>query len=246
MLKMTNLKKNPNHKICGMPVNGLRVSDLGNKRSWPYVEESGYALVALLALMSLLTLFALAAAPSIKQQLQREREKEAIFRGEQLADAIRDYYVYRANTQGAASEQLLPNSIDQLLEGIPIPGGSKKRQILRASASRDPLSSSGEWRLIRARSPELIDFQQSVMAYAGNFVPTPTDRQLAALQQLAVPQLVNVLNTGTSESVSATDESSDSYTGPFVGVVSRSRANSVIHFYDIDRHDKWIFTPLFR
>jgi type II secretory pathway pseudopilin PulG len=202
--------------------------------------------VALLALMTLLALFALAAAPSVRQQLQREREKEAIFRGEQLADAIRAYYLYRANAQRGVSEQALPNSIEQLLEGIPIPGGSKKRQILRASAARDPLTSSGEWRLIRPRAPELIDFQQSIMLYAGNFVPAPTVQQLVALQQLAVPQLVNVLNTGTSEPASAGDDSSDSYSGPFVGVASRSRNASVLHFYDIDRHDKWIFTPLFR
>jgi type II secretory pathway pseudopilin PulG len=202
--------------------------------------------VALLAMISLLTLFALAAAPSIRQQLKREREQEAIFRGEQVADAIREYYLYRANIQRAASEQALPNSIDQLLEGIPIPGGSKKRRILRPSAVRDPLSSDGEWRLIRARAPELIDFQQSVMLYAGNVAPMPTDRQLAALQQFAVPQLVNVLNTGTSESASSGSESSDDYSGPFVGVASRSRSNSVLHYYDIDRHDKWIFTPLFR
>jgi hypothetical protein len=246
MLKMTNLRKGVNHKICGMPATGLHDSKLGASPRLAHAEESGYALVALLALMSLLTLFALAAAPSIKQQLQREREKEAIFRGEQLADAIRAYYVYRANTQRAASEQALPNSIAQLLEGIPVPGGSKKRQILRASAARDPLSTSGEWRLIRPRAPELIDFQQSVMLYAGNFIPPPTDRQLLTLQQLAVPQLVNVLNPGTSESAPAGEESSDNYSGPFVGVASRSRNNSVLHYYDIDRHDHWIFTPLFR
>ena len=57
--------------------------------------EAGYTLVALLALMTLLALFATAAAPSIRQQAQREREKETIFRGEQVADAIRDYYLYR-------------------------------------------------------------------------------------------------------------------------------------------------------
>lgn len=243
---MTNLKKRTNHNIYGTPPNYLHVSVLSNQHSLTITKESGYALVSLLALMSLLTLFALAAAPSMKQQLQREREKEAIFRGEQVADAIREYYVNRASTQGVASEQLLPNSIDQLLEGIAIPGGTKKRQILRPSAARDPLSTDGEWRLIRPRSPELIDFQQSVMTYAGNFVPTPTDRQMQALQQLAVPQLVNVLNTGTSEPVTGGEESSASYSGPFVGVASRSRNNSVIHFYDIDRHDRWIFTPLFR
>ena len=39
-------------------------------------------------MMTVLALFAMAAAPSIQQQSQREREQEAIFRGEQVADAI--------------------------------------------------------------------------------------------------------------------------------------------------------------
>ena len=137
------------------------------------LAQTGYALVALLALMTLLALFAIAVAPSIAQQAQREREKEAIFRGEQVAEAIREYYIYRANTGGGVGEQSLPTTIDQLLEGIPVTGGSKKRQILRASAARDPLSSSGEWRLIRPRSQDLLEFQRAVMVYAGNVLPRP-------------------------------------------------------------------------
>src|SRR5712692_12117851 len=88
--------------------------------------ESGYALVALLAVISLLALFAMAAASNVRQQSQREREKEAIFRGDQVADAIRSYYRYKGS-QGVNS---LPTSMDQLLEGIP--RGTKKLQILRA------------------------------------------------------------------------------------------------------------------
>jgi type II secretory pathway pseudopilin PulG len=209
-------------------------------------EESGYTLVALLAVMTLMSLFALAAAPSMRQQLQRQREKEAIFRGEQVADAIRSFYIYRATTQRVAGDQGLPNSIEQLLEGIPVPGGSKKRQILRPSAARDPLTTSGEWRLVRPRSQELIDFQQSLISYAGSLMPPSRDPQMAQLQQLAVPQLTSVLNIATKETAPGGDDSGDSYTGPFVGVASRSRHSSVLYYYDIDRHDQWIFTPLFR
>lgn len=209
-------------------------------------SEAGYTLVALLALMTLLALFAVAAAPSIRQQSQREREKETIFRGEQVADAIREYYINRVNTLRLQGDQSLPNSIDQLLEGIPIPGGSRKRQILRPSAARDPLSESGEWRTIRPRSQDLVDFQRSVIVYAGNFLPPPRDPQMAQLQQFAAPALTNILDTGTSlPSASGEDTSMDS-SGPFVGVTSRSRSNSVLYYYGIDQHHRWIFTPLFR
>src|SRR6266568_1728329 len=125
---MTHNQK-PHHKICGMP-QASRTSLLSQQRSEVRSGETGY------------TMFAAAAAPSIVQQAQREREKEAIFRGEQVADAICVYYTYRLRTVGGNAQAALPTSIDQLLEGVP--SGTKKRQILRASAARDPLSTSGE------------------------------------------------------------------------------------------------------
>ncbi len=134
-------------------------------------SEGGYTLVALLAMMTVLALFAMAVAPSVQQQALREREKEAIFRGEQVADAIRDYYHYRAGTTRTVGDQALPTSMDQLLQGIPIPGGSKNRQILRASAARDPLTIEGEWRFVLPRTEALIDFQQSIMFYTRQYSP---------------------------------------------------------------------------
>src|SRR5947207_7390830 len=130
-------------------------------------NESGYALVALLLVMSLLALLALAAAENVRQQSQRERDKEAIFRGEQVSDAIRSYYRYRGG-QGVNS---LPTSMDQLLEGIP--RGTKKLQILRVSASRDPLSSSGEWKLISPTSGDVTDFVKALIVYSGGTPPVP-------------------------------------------------------------------------
>ena len=232
----------PHHKIYGLRLT-VASATFRHERGSLRAGEAGYTLVALLAVMTLLALFAMAAAPSVRQQVQREREKEAIFRGEQVADAIRDYYRYR-HAQGVPFIQALPTSIDQLLEGIP--EGSKKRQILRASSARDPLSTSGEWRLIRAPSPDLIDFQRSVMLYAGNLPPTPWDDQIAELQRVVAPPMTNVLNTGSTQTAPGGEESSADSTGPFVGVASRNKNNSILYYYGIDRRDQWIFTPLFR
>ncbi len=240
-----NLRMEPHHKICGLPSHSSR-TPFGVDSSSESRSDGGYTLVALLAVMTLLALFAMAAAPSIQQQAQREREKESIFRGEQVAEAIRAYYRNRASTLRLAGDQALPSSMDQLLEGIPIPGGSKTRQILRASAARDPLMASGEWRFIHPRSQSLIDFQRSVIAYAGNLLPPSRDPQMLQLQQFAVPQIASVLNIGSTDAPRSETDSSDDSSGPFVGVASRNKNNAVLYYYGIDRHDLWIFTPLFR
>lgn len=197
-------------------------------------------------MMTVVALFAMAVAPSMQQQMQREREQEAIFRGEQVADAIRSYYRYRAGTFRSVGDQALPRSIDDLLQGIPIPGGSKNRQILRPSAARDPLTTDGEWGFVLPRSESLIDFQQSIMIYANNIIPQATDQQMIQLQQFAVPQITSVSNFGSLSATRSTSSADNDASGPFVGVVSRSKRDSVLTYYGIERHDQWIFTPLFR
>ena len=176
----------------------------------------------------------------------REREKEAIFRGEQIADAIRAYYVYRRGTTGAVGDQALPTSMDQLLQGVPIQGAAKNRQILRASAAIDPLSEDGEWRFIAPRGEALVEFQQSVMLYAGNILPMPSDPQVLQLQQIAAPQIVAITNLATSANRGNRSTAGDTTGGPFVGVAPNSTRKSVLTYYGIDYHDGWIFTPLFR
>ena len=242
---MTNLSPNDDHKILGLRPDGS-LTLLRAKVDRRSSSEGGYTLVALLAMMTVLALFAMAAAPSMQQQVQREKEKEAIFRGEQVADAIRDYYRYRATMMRLNGDQALPTSMDQLVQGVPIPGGSKTRQILRASAARDPLTIEGEWRFIRPRSEALIDFQQSVMLYAGAVLPPPRDPQMAQLQQFAVPQLAGLVNLGQGSRSSSSSSVGDESSGPFVGVGSRSNRSSVLTFYGLENHDEWIFTPLFR
>jgi len=241
---MTNLEAHADHNIFGSSsARSSRVSpaDLSARRR----SEGGYTLVALLALMTVVALFAMAVAPSMQQQAQRDREQEAIYRGEQVGDAIAQYYLYRARTTGNFGDQSLPTSMDQLLEGIPIVGGAKNRQILRVSASRDPLTAEGEWRLIHPRTQRLIEFEQSLMFYTGSFLPQ-SPPQLVRLQQLAAPPIQNIINPGTKPAASSASSIDDDATGPFVGVASRSKRESVLTFYGIEQHDQWIFTPLFR
>ena len=236
---MTNRRVGPHHNmwthtplIFGTPI--------PPRRRLYHSAEGGYTLVALLALMTVLALFALAAAPNMRHQAQREREIEAIFRGEEVAEAIRLYYSYQQR-RGLIGEAALPTSVDQLLEGVTV--GTSKIQILRASAARDPLSESGEWRTVRPRSAQLADFQRAVMLFAGNIRPPTRDPQLQRVEQDMAPPVLPTLGLTDSAPATSLDDNS---TGPFIGVSPDSKNNSILTYYGIDRHDGWIFTPLFR
>jgi type II secretory pathway pseudopilin PulG len=195
-------------------------------------DERGYTLFALMALMTLLALFATAAAPSIKQQALREREQEAIFRGEEVAEAIGLYFRYTGR---------LPTSMEQLLEGVP--RGTKKLQVLRAEAAIDPLTND-EWKLIRPRTQTMIQFQRTVMLYAGGRVP-PTTRNPQLFARYGV-QITNIVDTGSTGQTTSDDDDSSNGIGEFIGVASRNSDESVINYYGIDHHNQWVFTPLFR
>jgi type II secretory pathway pseudopilin PulG len=234
-----NHRVGPHHKMWtrrSEPFGASAAAQRGLQRR----GESGYTLVALLALMTVLALFALAAAPSIRQQAQREREIETIFRGEEVADAIRIYYSYQQGKFGPGPAAL-PTSIDQLLEGLP--RGTKKVQILRASAARDPLSDSGEWNLVRPRSSQLTDFTRDIMLFAANVRPPTNDPYLKPVEQDMAPLVLPTLGIASTGSSSSSDDGSS---GPFIGVATSNTSKSIINYYGIDRQDGWIFTPLFR
>lgn len=234
-----NLSSGPHHKIWPAALTSLRRPGVCSASPKQH-REGGYTLVALLAVMTVIALFAAAAAPSIRQQAQREREIETIFRGEQVAEAIRVYYSYQQGRVGPG-DVALPSSIDELLEGVP--RGTKKIQILRASAAIDPLSNSGEWNLVRPRSMALSDFTSAIVSYSANIRPVTRDPQLQLQEQFMAPP---VLPTGAATSSSTPSSTASNSKGPFIGVVSSSKSNSVIYYYGVDRHDGWIFTPLFR
>ena len=237
---MMNHSVGPDHNMWTNSTSALSSRNPGEKTLSRHAER-GYTLVALLALMTILALFALAAAPRIQQQAQREREIEAIFRGEEIADAIRLYYANQVRQRNLQGDAALPTSMDQLLEGVA--SGTKKLQILRASAARDPLSDTGEWKLVRPRSMQLSDFQRSVMLYAGNVQPPTNDPELKLAEPLMAPPVIAASGLTSSLPSSISD---DSASGPFIGVSPDSQRNSVINYYGLDRHDAWIFTPLFR
>ena len=201
----------------------------------PHKRERGYTLVALLALMTILAIVAMSAAPSLRQQSQRALEQEAIYRGEEVAEAI----VLYTRLKGAP-----PTEMQQLLDGVDV--GIKKVHILRPSAAIDPLSKSGEWKLVHPSDKVLGEFQDRVMQYTNGVIPDTREpffkqfaRQITGLSDLKKDK-------DEAQGECGEDNDSNSSGGPFIGVVSRNRCPAVITYYGIERHDLWVFTPLFR
>ncbi|MDQ4122930.1 MAG: type II secretion system GspH family protein [Acidobacteriota bacterium] len=212
-----------------------RKSKIENRKS----TQRGAALVSLMALMTIMGFLMLAAAPSILMDVQRSKEEEAIARGEEIAEAIR-IYVQRTGR--------FPQRMEELLEGVPVRGSTKKLMILRPSAAIDPLSSTGEWKTIQTNEIKTInEFQRKLVNYTGSNIfsnpPSPNN-----IFDRIAGQVISSINTETDEDTEAPggEDSSQNVDGPFVAVVSRSQRKSVITYYGIERHDRWIFTPLFR
>jgi type II secretory pathway pseudopilin PulG len=196
--------------------------------------------MTLFAVMAVMTIFAvglLAIAPSVQQQIQRDKELETIARGEEVAEAIRQYVQFYNGVK-------LPNSMDDLLEGLP--QGTKKRQILRASAAVCPLSEDGKWRLIKADVDNLGNFARRVQDYNGGVLPSNP----SPLFDRYALVIVNSLGSHSEDDKKKPDDDADfevlTDNTPFIGVGTQSRAKSYIAYYGIENHSKWVFTPLFR
>ena len=192
-------------------------------------------MIAVMAIMTLFAIALLAVAPSVHQEVQREKELEAIRRGEEVAEAIRQYVIFHNGRK-------LPESMDDLLEGLP--QGTKKRQILRPSAAVDPLSDDGKWRLIKPDPETLGSFAKRVQTYNNGMLPGNPHRFLDRFSLV----IANSINTETASEIEEADDNFEVITDnqPFIGVASQSKSKSVLTYYGIENHSKWVFTPLFR
>jgi type II secretory pathway pseudopilin PulG len=208
-----------------------RKSNIADRQS-----EQGMSLLAVVAAMTIFAMSLMAVAPTVYIEVQREKELEQIRRGEEVAKAIEQYVLFYRGAK-------LPNSMDDLLEGLPY--GTKKRMILRASAAIDPLSEDGKWRLIKPDSQAFINFGKRVQTYNNGLLPSSPSQ---VFDRYALP-LVNIINTKSETDIEESDESEfDDSTDntPFIGVASKSKSKSIIAYYGIENHSKWIYTPLFR
>ncbi|MGH9464580.1 MAG: type II secretion system protein, partial [Thermoanaerobaculia bacterium] len=185
------------------------------------LAERGYNLVALMVIVGILLLVLGMALPGFELELKREREQETIFRGLQIAEAIRVFQLRQGR---------LPVTLEELLEVEP----RSMRQLWK-----DPLTADGVWGLVRGTG----------VPAPGEEVPEDGDEDEDGEDELPdepeddddgdEPE-----GAGGGDPFSlAAGSTAATAVGPIYGVFSRSKGAATILFGGEDVYKEWRFTP---
>ncbi|TEU05555.1 MAG: type II secretion system protein [Candidatus Aminicenantes bacterium] len=139
-------------------------------------RKEGYVLIILLIAIFVMSIGLLVAIPVWETQIQREKEKELIFRGKQYVEAIR---LFQTKHPGS-----FPKSFDELVEEKCI------RKLFP-----DPMTKDGEWNII-------LPYSGSSSRRRG--ATTQTNKILvvpqSALSSVQNPQIIGVVSSSTKSS----------------------------------------------
>jgi hypothetical protein len=196
-----------------------------------------------------------AAAPTLQKEMQREKEEEMLWRGQQVARAIRTFH----DTIGRGVAY--PTNLKELVDGITGPDG-KKVHLLRPSALCDPMTPCGEgetnWRLVNPGDPLPRELLEAIIASQEK---SQAILNLSALQR-GVQELARLAQVGTvdlpgqpsdtkldgvigqPENKDGGSASDDSTQGDLIiGVVSKKTGKMFRSYYGIEEYDHALFFP---
>lgn len=160
-------------------MNQARVGRKLAERERPTKSEGGWALLGLLLALGVMSIvMASAIVPNVKVQVQRDKEAEMLYRGDQMARGIARYY----NAGQLAGIQLVVpppygylTELKKLRDGIRL--NVRELKFVRPSAMIDPMSSV-EWEPVRARDPRIMKALQAFAAQTQ--IPIPLQYLLIA------------------------------------------------------------------
>jgi len=157
----------------------LAVGRVQSSRDSERSNEQGWALLGLLLALGVMSIiFTSSIIPNVQMQVQRDKEVEMIYRGQQMAEGIARYY--NGDRLGPINLTVAPRwgyltELAKLRDGVTI--GVNEKKFVRASAMIDPMNSS-EWDLVRARDPRIMKFLQAWAAQT--LIPIPSQYLLLA------------------------------------------------------------------
>jgi len=211
--------------------------------------ERGYALVGLMVVMMFALILTTAAAPTLQKEMQREKEEEMLWRGQQVAVAI---FRYRAFRGGA-----FPTSLKELVEGITDASG-REIHLLRPSAICDPMTPCEEdetnWRLVNPGDPLTRELLEAIIASQETSLFTVNPQSIQELARFAQLGTVNLPGQpadikldgviGPVENQEGGSASGDGMQGaPIIGVVSKKSGKMFRSYYGIEEYDHALFFP---
>ena len=177
---------------------------------------AGFTLAALIIAVAVLNVMIAASLPVWSQMIQRDKEKELIFRGLQYAEAIRIFQQRHGR---------YPVRLDELLKVHP----RSIRQLWK-----DPVTDSEEWGLIFAQANRRAGAREApgqTLAGGGGALEEQEERERRARENR---QRFSGSGGGRQgETVTV---------GPIVGVFSRSEKDSIVEFMGSAKHSDWKFT----
>jgi type II secretory pathway pseudopilin PulG len=218
-------------------------------------EESGYALIGIMTVMMFGLILTTAAAPKLKFEAQREKEEEMLWRGQQVAKALKAYSLVRGG---------FPTDLADLVKGVDV--GTKKIRFLRPSALCDPMTpcTPGEsnWRNVYPGDPLVKELLEAYVATRekGQAILPPPPAILVQYAAMGATQLPGGLGLGGSQppggaggNAGGNDTPPDpgglsgtsdgKLRGPIIGVVSRKSDRMFRNYYGIEEYDKTLFFP---
>ncbi len=187
-------------------------------------NERGYAMAALLVSLAVMMVLMSVAMPVWKTQMQREKEAELIFRGEQIARGINLYM----RKMGGAS---YPPSLDILVQNHFL--RKKYKDPMTENDMSLPMNQRGEWDLITAAGG---------VPGGGEGGPSPQQpggrgRAGAPATGLSAPP-----SRAGSPSASATPSFGGQAAGGLMGVRSKSKESSFKIYKGTGTHyNEWMF-----
>jgi type II secretory pathway pseudopilin PulG len=180
--------------------------------------EQGWALLGLLLALGVMSIFlASAIVPNVQKEVQRDKEAEMLYRGQQMAEGIARYY---GRGRLAPLNILMPptplpylTDLAKLRDGVSI--GVRELKFVRPSALIDPMTSS-EWAPVRARDPRIMKFLQAWAAETLSQIPN-TYLLLAAPPRVSVFKDSNPSSTNQTPPTTPTTPGGSQVTPPRPG-----------------------------
>lgn len=152
----------------------MTVSKRGERRA-----ETGYALVGIMGVILFSLTLTTATAPKIQREIQREKEEEMLWRGQQVATGLARY--------AASRNGQYPLKLIELIEGTQ--QASRRLRFMRASALCDPMMpcepGKSNWRLVHPGDPlvrELLEAYTKTQLEGLKALPPPPAALVAFAQ----------------------------------------------------------------